>query len=179
MKQTLKQLQDETKHTEMGKILNFEVEKAKRMDGKLDFDDVEIGEIDEMGGTAGECDMRTKKMRIRKDLATTKSGIRKSIAEILIHEGEHHRGTHLEGVAELVKTVKTGKSANPHYAEEHKAAKELASEIGTQELVDASRRHGAGAEVIILSKYINKQVEKNMNPEKAKEKGKKLVKKAA
>ena len=45
-------------------------------------------------------------MRIRKDLATTKSGIRKSIAEILIHEGEHHRGTHLEGVAELVKTVK-------------------------------------------------------------------------
>lgn len=82
-------------------------------------------------------------------------------------------------MAELVKTVKTGKSANPHYAEEHKAAKELASEIGTQELVDASRRHGAGAEVIILSKYINKQVEKNMNPEKAKEKGKKLVKKAA
>ena len=60
MKQTLKQLQDETKHTEMGKILNFEVEKAKRMDGKLDFDDVEIGEIDEMGVPAGECDMRTK-----------------------------------------------------------------------------------------------------------------------
>lgn len=176
---TLKAYREENRGTKKGQLLDFEVEKAKRMDGKLNFDDVEIAEVDEMGDVAGDHDMVTKKTRIRKDLVDTETGIRRSIAKTLVHEGEHARGTHSEGVTELVTTIKTGQAPNPHYADRHKAAKEIAKEIGTQELVDDSRRHGKGAEVVILNKYIQKQVAKNMNSEKAKAKGEKLIKKAA
>ncbi len=179
MKQTLKQLVEETKDTPMGQILAFEKKRAERMDGKLNFDDVEIGEVDEMGDAAGDCDMFTKKIRIRKDIVGTKTHIRRKLKKILVHEGEHFRGTHHEGVAELVTKHKTGETATHLYADRHKAAKELANEIGTQELVDTSRRHGKEADVHILQNYVKKQVAKNVHPAKAKAKGEKLIKRAA
>lgn len=176
---TLKQVREESKGTKKGELLDSAVKKAQVMDGVHNFDNVEVRSVEEMGDVAGDCDMRSKEMGIREDLTNTESGIRNSISKTLVHEGEHSRGTYSEGVTELVTTIKTGEAPNPHYAEHHQAAKELAREIGTQELVDDSRRHGAGAEVVILSKYVQKQVANNVHPEKARAKGQKLIKKAA
>lgn len=175
---TLKQVRDAGKDTKKGKHLNAQVEKARRMDGLLSFDDVEVVEAEELGhDVAGDCDMCTKHMRIRRDLTDTESGIRKSVLGVLVHEGEHSRGNAMEGVTELVTTLKTGQAPVAAYVEKHRAAKHLASVIGTQELVDAAR--GRNAEVVIMNAFIKKQIEKDIHPKKAKAKAEDLVKKAA
>lgn len=175
---TIKEARESDKKSRKGKLLNATVEKAQRMDGLLNFDNVEIAEIEEMGHeVAGDCNMCTKHMRVRKDLTDTESGIRKSLATVLVHEGEHSRGNAMEGVTELVTTLKTGTSPVAAYVEKHRAAKHLASVIGTQELVDAAR--GRNAEIVIMNTFVKKQVEKDIDPKKARTKAEDLVKKAA
>lgn len=174
---------EEMRGTELGALLEREVARASRIRGGRDFRNIGVKSVGEMGEAAGTFHTGSKEVHIRKDVVSTRRGIQKLVAKVLVHE-DIHKGNekvgdsenHSEGVVDW-RTRRALRVHDSIYEKEVQQIETIAAEIGDERVEELGKK--PGAEVLLFADYVRSRVAKGANLKQAAQQGAELIKKAA
>lgn len=158
-KTTLGQFVRDQEDEKVALLLQSQIARAQRATNGRDFNNVQIGGIDEMGEAAGTCDMCTEQISVREDIVSTEEGVRDDLARVLVHEAAHAEGIRFDGIAELEVQLRMGEPPVPAYQRKFDHARHLGDEIGDERLVELSK--APDADVLIIQEFVSSRL-KNM-----------------